>query len=102
PDLPTAAVKNPRVYRNSKYAKIIPKEFPQDAGLGEEAEVAINLYRRILAEQPDNSVTIVTVGYLTDLSYLLQSGPDKYSSLTGRELVEKKVKHLICMGGRYP
>lgn len=43
PDLPTAAVKNPGVYRNSKYAKIIPEEFPQDAGLGEEAEVAINL-----------------------------------------------------------
>ena len=102
PDLPIAAVKNLGVYRNSKYAKIISEEFPQDAGLGEEAEDAINLYRRILAEQPDSSVTIVTVGYLTNLSYLLQSGPDKYSKLTGRELVEKKVKHLICMGGRYP
>src|SRR5690606_30907069 len=65
PDLPIAAVKNLGVYRNSKYAKIISEEFPQDAGLGEEAEDAIDLYRRILAEQPDNSVTIVTVGYLT-------------------------------------
>lgn len=102
PDLPIAAVKNLGVYRNSKYAKIISEEFPQDAGLGEEAEDAIDLYRRILAEQPDKSVTIVTVGYLTNLSYLLQSGPDEYSGLTGRELVEKKVKHLVCMGGRYP
>jgi len=102
PDIPIGAVKNLGVYRNSKYAKIISEEFPQDVGLGENAEDAITLYRRLLAEQPDSSVIIVTVGYLTNLSYLLQSSPDKYSSLTGAELVQKKVKHLVCMGGRYP
>src|SRR5690606_34483625 len=99
-DLPIAAVKNLGVYRNSKYAKIVSEEFPQDAGLGEEAEDAIDLYRRILAAQPDSSVTIVTVGYLTNLSYLLKSGPDKHSPLTGAELVKKKVKHLVCRGVR--
>src|SRR5690554_416642 len=102
PEIPIGAVKTFGVYRNSRYARIISEEFPQDAGLGEDAEDAVSLYRRILAEQPDNSVTVVTVGYLTNLSYLLQSNPDEYSPLTGAELVEKKVKHLVCMGGRYP
>jgi len=101
-DIPIGAVKNLGVYRNSKYAKIISEEFPNDAGLGEDAEDATILYRRVLAEQPDSSVTVVTVGYLTNLSYLLQSGPDQFSPLTGMELVRKKVKQLVCMGGRYP
>jgi inosine-uridine nucleoside N-ribohydrolase len=33
---------------------------------------------------------------------LLQSKPDKYSPLTGSELVNKKVKQLVSMAGRFP
>ncbi len=102
PDIPIGAVKTLGVYRNSKYASIIAEEFPQDTGLGEKAPPATALYRKLLAAQPDNSVVIVTVGYLTNLSYLLDSRPDTLSDLTGKALVQKKVKHLVCMGGRYP
>ena len=102
PDIPIGAVKTLGVYRNSKYARIIADEFPQDAGLGETAENATHLYRRILASQPDSSVVIVTVGYLTNLSYLLSSTPDDISPLSGMDLVRRKVRHLVCMGGRYP
>src|SRR6476661_7373216 len=63
---------------------------------------AAALYREILSKQPDHSVTIVTVGFLTNLSNLLLSKADKYSSLDGKELVRKKVKHLVCMAGRFP
>jgi hypothetical protein len=102
PDIPIGTVKTLGVYRNSKYAKIISEEFSNDIGLGEEAPDAVTLYREILTNQPDQSVVIVTVGYLTNLSYLLNSGPDQISPLNGYELVQKKVKHLVCMGGRYP
>ena len=102
PDIPTGAVKNMGVYRNSNYAKIISEEYPQDIGLGEDSPDAIMLYRKILNSQPDSSVVIVTVGYLTNLSYLLKSQPDTISKLNGMELVRKKVKHLVCMGDRYP
>ncbi|GAA0524879.1 nucleoside hydrolase [Chitinophaga japonensis] len=102
PDVPVGAVKTLGVYRNSVYARAISEEFPQDIGLGEEAPDALMLYRQLLAAQPDQSVVIVTVGYLTNLSYLLQSAPDTISPLNGKELVRKKVKHLVCMGGRYP
>ena len=56
-------------------------------------EEAVDMYRRILAEQPDKSVVIVTVGFSTTMAQLLQSGPDKYSPLSGRELVERHLDH---------
>ncbi len=102
PDIPIGAVKTFGVYRNSKYAKTISEEYPQDIGLGEKAPNATSLYREILSKQEDHSVVIVTVGYLTNLSYLLNSGPDDHSPLNGMELVRQKVRHLVCMGGRYP
>lgn len=63
---------------------------------------AVELYRKILAKQQDNSVTIITVGFLTNISNLLQSKPDKYSSLTGKELIKRKVKNLVSMAGKFP
>ncbi len=102
PDIPIGNVKTKGVYRNSIYAKPLSEQFPQDIGLGEKAQEATSLYRRILSEQEDASVVIVTVGYLTNLSKLLSSEPDEFSPLTGMELVKKKVKHYVCMGGRYP
>ena len=101
-DIPIGAVKTLGVYRNSRFAKIISEEFPQNIGLGEDAPDAVALYREILNRQPDKSVVIVTVGYLSNLSNLLKSTPDDISSLTGVELVDQKVKHVVIMGGRYP
>lgn len=57
------------------------------------------LYRKILAKQPDHSVTIVSVGFSTNIARLLETPGDKYSPLTGKELVAKKVKLLSVMGG---
>ena len=57
------------------------------------------LYRQLLSSQPDHSVTIVSVGFVTCLAQLLQSEPDQYSPLTGVELVRQKVKSLYIMGG---
>ena len=63
---------------------------------------ATEVYRKVLAEQEDNSVVIVTVGFLSNLSSLLQSKPDEYSQLGGRELVAKKVKKWVAMAGGFP
>ena len=57
------------------------------------------LYRRLLAAQPDRSVSIVSVGFVTCLAQLLQSAPDSYSSLSGVELVRQKVKCIYLQGG---
>ena len=57
------------------------------------------LYRLLLAAQPDRSVSIVSVGFVTCLAQLLASGADEYSSLTGVELVRRKVKCIYLQGG---
>lgn len=63
---------------------------------------AVALYRQLLARQPDHSVTIITVGFLTNLAGLLATKADRYSALPGRELVARKVKQLVSMAGRFP
>src|SRR5205085_3788531 len=50
--------------------------YPHKIKSNDEASDAIEVYRKILATQPDHSVTIVTVGFLTNVSNLLQSQPD--------------------------
>ena len=57
------------------------------------------LYRRLLAAQPDHSVSICSIGFVTSLSQLLASQSDEYSPLNGVELVRNKVKCLYIMGG---
>jgi len=77
-------------------------QFPHDLTHSDQAPEAVGLYRKILAAQPDNSVTIVVVGWLTNMAELLNSRPDQYSALAGRELVKTKVKELVSMGGKWP
>jgi pyrimidine-specific ribonucleoside hydrolase len=85
----------------------IPDESPywdlmQEYSDGEvNAYDAVKMYRKILAES-DTPVDIVTTGYVTNLEMLLKSGPDKYSELTGVELVKKKGGQLYIVGGSYP
>jgi len=76
--------------------------YPHAIVRNSEAQDAVALYRKILAEQENHSVVVITVGFLTNLSGLLRSGPDAYSSLSGEELVRKKVKELVSMAGGFP
>ncbi|MDB5145795.1 MAG: nucleoside hydrolase [Mucilaginibacter sp.] len=77
-------------------------KYPHKIKSNSEAIDAVQLYRKILASQQDGSVTIVTIGFLTNLSNLLNSGADEYSNLDGKKLIKKKVKLLVCMGGKFP
>ena len=57
------------------------------------------LYRKLLSQQKDHSVTICSVGFLACLAQLLQSEGDAYSPLNGVELVRKKVRAVYLQGG---
>lgn len=59
---------------------------------------AVSVYRRILAEAEDNSVTVVCVGVLTAVAAAVLSGADEISPLTGAELFAKKVCRVVSMG----
>jgi len=82
-----------------KWDSLIVARYPHAVTSNESTPDAVELYRKILSTQPDNSVTIVTVGFLTNMANLLKSGPDKYSELPGKELIRKKVKLLVSMAG---
>ena len=55
-------------------------------------DTSLNIYKQVLAQQPDQSVTIISVGFLNNLYDILKEDP---------ELVERKVNKLVLMGGVY-
>ena len=104
PEIPIGVVRGNAVELGDKqhWTDSVISRYPHKIRSNGEAEDALDLYRKILASQPDHSVTIITVGFLTNLAHLLESGPDKYSRLNGSDLVRKKVIGLVCMAGRFP
>ncbi|KAK0670687.1 inosine-uridine preferring nucleoside hydrolase-domain-containing protein [Cercophora samala] len=71
-------------------------------GHAEDAWDPVELYRKVLSEAPDQSVTIASIGFFDNLSGLLNSSSDMYSSLSGPDLIAAKVTELVIMGGQYP
>jgi inosine-uridine nucleoside N-ribohydrolase len=107
PGIPTGAVRGEATDRTTwhsglRWTEELPKRYPHRTKATAESEDALELYRRILADRPDGSVTIVTVGFFTNLKNLLLSPPDKISPLSGKELVARKVKRLVSMAGAFP
>jgi inosine-uridine nucleoside N-ribohydrolase len=99
PDIPIGVVRGNAVNIGAvqKWDSMLVSKYPHDLKTNEQAEDALKLYRRLLAAAKDKSVTIITVGFFTNMANLLDSEADEFSSLTGKELVEKKVKQLVSM-----
>jgi inosine-uridine nucleoside N-ribohydrolase len=87
---------------NQHWPDSILAKYPHKYRPTDEVSDAVSQYRKILSAQPDKSVTIVSIGFLTNLNNLLQSPADQISSLTGLELVSLKVKKLVSMAGWFP
>ena len=94
PDLPLGWVKGSGVQMPSKFTGRIAREFPHRPVSDADFPDAVDIYREILTQQPDRSVVLVTVGYLTNVSRFLQSPG-------GTELARAKVAKWICMGGNF-
>jgi inosine-uridine nucleoside N-ribohydrolase len=104
PDLPVGSPKTNGASMGSgqHWADSIVAKYPHKIQSTSEAPDAVSIYRKILSRQPDKSVTIVTVGFLTNLSNLLKSSADEFSPLNGTKLVSKKIRMLVSMAGRFP
>ncbi|MDY6444081.1 MAG: nucleoside hydrolase, partial [Bacteroidales bacterium] len=99
PDIPigleTQGIPTPHVfitYHNLPYARstdAVPM-FKRSVGDNGTYMESYKLYRKLLAESPDKSVTIASIGFVTSLARLLESGPDEYSPLTGVELMRRR------------
>ena len=66
----------------------------------EEALNGVSLYRKLIAEA-DGPVDIAEIGFEQVLADLLDSQPDEYSPLTGRELIDENVGTLWLMAGKW-
>lgn len=98
-DIPIGITKsnNPNMNCGQKWAEAIVSQYPHALRENADAKNAIKLYRSILSTQPDKSVTIITIGFFTNLAGLLDSAPDEFSNLNGKQLIERKVKQLVSM-----
>lgn len=76
--------------------------YPHKIKTNKDVPDAVELYRKILSEQPDSSVTIITVGFFNNIAALLQSPADKHSNLSGAALIDKKVLKMVSMAGKFP
>ena len=104
PDIPVGAPKTHGVNIGcgQHWTDSLVISFPHKVNSNSDAQDAVLLYRKLLTLQPDTSIVIVTVGFLTNLNDLLQSQPDKISPLNGKDLVRTKVKKLVSMAGKFP
>jgi inosine-uridine nucleoside N-ribohydrolase len=104
PDLPIAVPKGEALtLRDTQHwSDSLLANYPHAIKQNVETPDAVALYRKLLAQQKERGVTIISVGFFTNLANLLKSGPDKYSKLSGKELVRQKVARLVSMAGRFP
>ena len=102
PGIPVGITKNalPNKDCSQQWAQAIVAKYPHTLQSNNEAMDAVKLYRKILSQQPDKTVTVVSVGFFTNLAGLLNSTADEYSMLDGKALVTKKVKQLVSMAAR--
>jgi pyrimidine-specific ribonucleoside hydrolase len=103
-DIPIGAPKTAGVSMTASqhWPDSLTAKYPHKIKSTDDVPDAVALYRKVLSSQPDSSVTIVTVGFLTNMANLLKSQSDSISPLTGSELISKKVKMLVSMAGAFP
>jgi hypothetical protein len=101
--LPIGVCKRPVSPRKaSSYSRAIFDEFPHDGLTDAQRPDALTVYRQLLAAAPDRSVTIASIGFLTNLDTLLRSPGDAIDPRDGITLIKAKVRLLSLMGGKYP
>ena len=99
-DIPIGAVVKGKTPEASDYLKAVVGArkgngsvvYPHRLKDGRQATEAVSLLRQTLSRRPDGSVTIIQVGFSTNMARLLEKD---------RDLVARKVKLLVLMGGNF-
>ncbi|KAI1759824.1 nucleoside hydrolase [Hypoxylon sp. FL1150] len=85
-----------------EYASKIAYNWPHFLNDSSAMPTPVELYRSILSSAEAKSVTLISLGFLTNLAALLSSVPDDFTPLAGPSLISAKVKEFVIMGGQYP
>jgi inosine-uridine nucleoside N-ribohydrolase len=78
---------------NSKYSREIMKKYCKYESSACAADDAADVYLRLLADVPDSSVTVITIGTFTNIASALRKDA---------VLFNKKVHSIVSMAGKYP
>ena len=107
-EIPIGVVRDGKTPEDGRYVRQVCElrdgsrpRYPHKLKSGAEAPEAVELLRKTLAAQPDGAVTIVSVGFSTNLARLLDSLADELSPLAGEKLVAKKCRLLSVMAGNF-
>lgn len=101
PDIPIGLRTGAQHETPWNHSKVLADNLPHDATPNTVFKATM-LYRKLLTESDDKSLVIVTVGPLMNIKKLIDSKPDEYSDLIGLDLIHKKVKEFVIMGGNFP
>jgi inosine-uridine nucleoside N-ribohydrolase len=108
PDIPIGVVRDGKTPEDSRYTREVAlatdggkQRWPHDLVDGREAPEAVGLLRKTLAQQPDDAVVLVVVGFSTNIARLLDSPADECSPLDGRQLCQRKCRLLSMMAGMF-
>lgn len=93
PEIPVGTWKGGKPAAHGAYDSLIAAEFPQDLPDWDSIPEAAALYRRILSEQPDGQAVMYVAGPPYNAWALLR---------LDRDLVARKVKELVIVGGVFP
>ncbi len=106
PDIPIGVTNNAQ-RRESKYLRLVLEKeqgrfrYPHDVCSNARLPDAVSLLRKILACSDDRSVVLVQVGLAANLADLLDSKADRFSPLSGVDLVRRKVRMVSVMAGNF-
>jgi inosine-uridine nucleoside N-ribohydrolase len=100
PAIPVGIVHDGKTKDDGLYVKQVCElhnRRPDPSAVGD----AVELLRKTLATENDGEVTLLQVGFSTNLARLMESKPDRYSNLNGMDLIRKKVRLLTVMAGNF-
>ena len=102
-DIPIGSLQMGGYPANSKhpFTDVIKEEYKNSYPDRSFCDDATDVFRRVLSEQPDKSVTLIAIGPATNLKLFLESKPDCFSSLDGKALFSQKVENVCIMGGNF-
>ena len=91
PDLPIGVTHDPTAQkRESRYLKLADSpDDPHDLRRNEDAREAVDRLRELLPKQPDQSVSLISVGIASNMANLLKSKGDAHSPLDGTALIRR-------------
>ncbi|MBQ8015219.1 MAG: nucleoside hydrolase [Clostridia bacterium] len=76
-----------------KYNKPVTKKYMKYENSAVHSKSALEFYKKALSKAEENSVTVISVGPLTNLAEIIREEP---------ELFNKKVNSIVAMAGKFP